>query len=228
MQDVIHYVEGWNDTSIIIRLILSTLFGCFIGMERATKRQIAGIKTFALVCLGSAIATIVNIYLWDITAGGADTSRIPAGVVSGIGFLGVGTIVVTGKNQVRGLTTAASLWVTATLGLCIGAGMIVMSTVAFVLLLVIVHFLQYLNHYQRESSRYIGLYLEVHPGNGFKQFMEYVKQTGYSITSLEKKRTNKNSDVSVLVELDMGCRRNHHEIIADFGRVDGIRYLEEI
>ena len=227
MKEFITYIESWNDVSIVIRLVLSILFGCFIGMERATKRQIAGIKTFSLVCLGSALATIVNIYLWETTNFGADTSRIPAGVVSGIGFLGVGTIVITGKNQVKGLTTAAGLGATGTLGLAVGSGMIVMSVISFLLILVTIHFLQYLDSYQRESSRYIGLYLEVKQSGSIKQIIEYIQKSGYAINSLEKKRAAKSMDISLLIELDLGERKKHKDIISDFWRVDGITYLEE-
>lgn len=123
MEQIINYLESFNQVSIIIRLVLATLFGGIIGIEREAKRHSAGFRTFTLVCLGSALATIVNLYLWDIT-GNTDTARISAAVVSGVGFLGVGTIIVTSRNQVRGLTTAATLWATAALGIALGAGML--------------------------------------------------------------------------------------------------------
>lgn len=100
MEQIINYLESFNQVSIIIRLVLATLFGGIIGIEREAKRHSAGFRTFTLVCLGSALATIVNLYLWDIT-GNTDTARISAAVVSGVGFLGVGTIIVTSRNQVR-------------------------------------------------------------------------------------------------------------------------------
>ena len=221
------YLESWNDVSILVRLLFATLFGCFIGMERASKRQIAGMKTFALVCLGSALATIVNIHLFNITSGSADASRIPAGVVSGIGFLGVGTIIITRKNQVRGLTTAAGLWVTATLGLTVGAGMILMSTAAFLLILATIHFLPYLDSRQRRLNRIIGLYLEVDSENGVRQLMKYIQDTGYTITSLEKQKMSKSSHYTLLIELDLGQRKNHQDVLTEFSHVDSVFYLEE-
>ena len=230
MMQTIEYLESWNEASIIIRLLLATLFGCCIGMERAAKRQIAGLKTFALVCLGAALATIVNIHLWQMTAtsaGPADAARIPAGVISGIGFLGVGTIIITRKNQVRGLTTAAGLWVAATLGIAVGSGMLVMSAVAFLLIIITIHFLPYLDNRQRESNRIIGLYIEVDAEIGTRKLFEYLHQAGYSITSLEKQRLSKNSDLSVLIELDLGHRQKHQEVIAELSHIDGIQYLEE-
>lgn len=112
------YFAGFTTGAIALRLLFAAVLGCIIGLERATKHHPAGMRTFALVCLGAAASAIVNIYLGTaFGAGRTDLSRIPAGVVSGIGFLGVGTIIITGKNQVRGLTTAAGLWTTATLGI---------------------------------------------------------------------------------------------------------------
>ena len=96
-QTLIEFLEGPTDIAVAIRLVIATLFGSFIGWERVVKRHSAGIKTFALVSLGSAIATALNIFLAMEPGLNADVSRIPAGVVSGIGFLGAGTILVTGR-----------------------------------------------------------------------------------------------------------------------------------
>ena len=84
---ILEFLEGTSDIAVAIRLIMATLFGCLVGWERVVKRHSAGIKTFALVSLGSAVTTALNIYLAMIPGLSADTSRIPAGVVSGIGFL---------------------------------------------------------------------------------------------------------------------------------------------
>ena len=119
---IIDYLQGMNDGAVAIRLVLATLCGSLIGWERVVRRHSAGIRTFALVSLGSAVATALNLYLAILPNMGADVSRIPAGVVSGIGFLGAGTIIVTGRNQIKGLTTAASLWVASCMGMAFGAG----------------------------------------------------------------------------------------------------------
>ena len=96
------YFAGFTTGAIALRLLFAAVLGCIIGLERATKHHPAGMRTFALVCLGAAASAIVNIYLGTaFGTGRTDLSRIPAGVVSGIGFLGVGTIIITGKNQVR-------------------------------------------------------------------------------------------------------------------------------
>ena len=108
MQNFANYFAEFTNGAIALRLLLAAVLGCVIGLERATKHHPAGMRTFALVCLGAAASAVVNIYLGTaLGVGRTDMGRIPAGVVSGIGFLGVGTIIITGTNQVRGLTTAA-------------------------------------------------------------------------------------------------------------------------
>lgn len=102
----------------ILRLILSALVGGLIGMEREFNNRPAGLRTHILVCIGSTLIMLVSIYGFNDLA---DPSRLAAGVVSGIGFLGAGTILRTGSN-IEGLTTAASLWICAGIGLAIGAG----------------------------------------------------------------------------------------------------------
>ena len=160
LAELSQYYAGFTTGAIALRLILATVLGGLIGLERATKHHPAGMRTFALVCLGAAASTVVNIYLGIINPG-VDLSRIPAGVVGGIGFLGVGTIMITGKNQVRGLTTAAGLWASASLGIILGAGMLEIGLLTFVLILVTVFCAAEISRVQEQHNRYIGLYLEI-------------------------------------------------------------------
>jgi len=105
---------------LIVRLVLATLFGAVVGYQRELADRPAGLRTHVLVCLGSALIMIVSIYPFSALAQ-ADPSRIAAGAITGIGFLGAGTIIRQG-NIVRGLTTAASLWTVSGIGLAIGSG----------------------------------------------------------------------------------------------------------
>ena len=111
---------GWV---VLLRLVLASLCGGLIGVERGMKGQAAGSRTFSLVCMGAALAMLTNGYIFKHLAGGAgDVTRMAAQVISGIGFLGAGTIMMTSHNHVKGLTTAAALWVTAAVGNAIGCG----------------------------------------------------------------------------------------------------------
>ena len=107
--------------SIIVRLALAIILAGSIGIERAIKKHAAGLRTYILVCVASCMAMIADAFIVE-TYGTGDAARFGAQVISGIGFLGAGTILVTSRSQVKGLTTAAGLWAVACLGLTIGAG----------------------------------------------------------------------------------------------------------
>ena len=112
-----------SDSQIILRLVLSVVLSGFIGFERQLHRRSAGLRTHILVCLGSCLIMLTSLYVFDIykEIASIDPSRIAAGVITGIGFLGAGTII-RDREGVKGLTTAASLWVVAGIGLAVGCG----------------------------------------------------------------------------------------------------------
>ena len=119
--EIITYLRGFNDASIILRLAMALLLGGLIGMERERRRRPAGYRTHMLVCLGATLTMLISQHL--LQKGLAlDATRLGAQVISGIGFLGAGTIIVTGRHKVKGLTTAAGLWASACMGLAIGIG----------------------------------------------------------------------------------------------------------
>ncbi len=124
---------------LIFRLFASLIAGVAIGLERENRNKDAGMKTHALVALGSAMAMVVSKYGFFDGAGG-DMSRIAAQVISGIGFIGAGVIFVKRDTIVRGLTTAAGLWVTAAIALALGAGMYLIGTVATLLVVAFQYF----------------------------------------------------------------------------------------
>ncbi|MDD5431789.1 MAG: MgtC/SapB family protein [Candidatus Omnitrophica bacterium] len=125
-----------SDYQIILRLLLSVFLGGLIGLERQFKRRNAGLRTHILVTMGSCLIMLTSLYVFDIYKDKADPSRIAAGVITGIGFLGAGTIM-RDTEGVRGLTTAASLWVASAIGLAVGVGFIRASFVATVISLIV-------------------------------------------------------------------------------------------
>lgn len=230
MEDILHYLEEFNYISIAIRLSLAVIFGGIVGAERATKRQTAGIRTFAVVCLGAALAMVTNEYLCVKSGSVIDTSRMAAQVISGVGFLGVGTIIVTGKNQVKGLTTAASLWTVATIGIAIGAGFIYGAVLGFILIMISVKLLQKASRYQENHNRIIEAYMEVSPECGMADLMTYIEDKEFKIRSMQRtgQNTFKSEDVAVTIELDLGSKHNHHHILTELGQIGGLNYVEEI
>jgi putative Mg2+ transporter-C (MgtC) family protein len=127
-----------NWIGAIVKLVLSLLLGATIGMERRRKGQIAGLRTFALISMGATLAMLISIYIPQEYMGlkNGDPGRIAAQVVSGVGFLGAGAIIQM-KGSVRGLTTAAGIWMTACIGLAVGAGMYLISIITTLLIIFI-------------------------------------------------------------------------------------------
>ncbi len=127
-----------NLVNAVTKLLLSLVLGALIGMERRRKGQIAGLRTFALISMGATLAMLISIYIPQVYLGlkNGDPGRIAAQVVSGVGFLGAGAIIQM-KGSVRGLTTAAGIWMTACIGLAVGAGMYLISIIASLLIIFI-------------------------------------------------------------------------------------------
>lgn len=130
--------ENVNAVGAVFKLLLSMLLGAMVGLERRHKGQIAGMRTFALICMGATLAMLVSIFIPQEYLGlkNGDPGRIAAQVISGIGFLGAGAIIQM-KGSVRGLTTAAGMWMTASIGLAVGAGMYLLATIAALLIIVV-------------------------------------------------------------------------------------------
>lgn len=230
MQEIMQYLQSYDEIAVAIRLVIATLFGSLIGWERITKRHNAGIKTFALVSLGSAVATVLNVYLASMDGLSADVSRIPAGVVSGIGFLGAGTILLTGRNQVRGLTTAASLWVTATMGMVIGGGFLTTGTVCFILIMIANRFLLRISQRVEEHNRYLSVYIEVEKVKGVTRLRKFISESGYTLLSMTKtkEKTLQDSDVAIVIDFDLNGALEHQRVLDILSNLDYINYVEEI
>lgn len=134
----------FTDLQIIIRLVLSVVLSGLIGLERQMHRRTAGLRTHILVCLGSCLIMLISLYIFEMYKNKVplDPGRIAAGVITGIGFLGAGTII-RDREGVKGLTTAASLWVVAGIGLAVGCGFYNAGIYTAILALIVLLFLRY-------------------------------------------------------------------------------------
>ncbi len=149
---------GFNLYSVIARLLLATVLGGIIGFERGRHRRAAGLRTHILVCLGSTMTSLIGLFAMNVLNNGGDVLRISAQVISGIGFLGVGMILVRNHSVVTGLTTAAGLWATSAIGIAIGFGFYSGAFVATILCVLVVTLLGY---FERKGKRITYLYLEI-------------------------------------------------------------------
>ena len=129
--DVIEFLRDFNVVTIFIRLVLAMFMGGAIGLERGKQGRAAGMRTHIFVCLGATLTTMIG-YFSLMLFGTGDPLRIAAQVISGIGFLGVGTILLKGRFQITGLTTAAGLWCAAAIGIALGAGFYEGAIITFV------------------------------------------------------------------------------------------------
>lgn len=230
LNGILEYLQSMDDIAVAIRLMLATLCGSLIGWERVVRRHSAGIRTFALVSLGSAVATVLNLYLSMLPGMDADVSRIPAGVVSGIGFLGAGTIILTGRNQIKGLTTAASLWVASCMGMAFGAGYITVGLICFAFVMIANVILVHLSQLIEENSRYVSIYIEVEESNGIKKLRKKIAELGYEINSMNKTKdkTLSGNDSALMLELDFGSKHSHHDLMEELNNLDFVNYVEEL
>ena len=126
---------GW--LTVAVRLVLAVVCGGFIGLERERKRRPAGFRTHILICLGAAMTTLTSQYLALSLGANTDVARLGAQVIAGVGFIGAGTIIVTKRRQVKGLTTAAGLWTAAIVGLCCGAGFFEGALITTLIILIV-------------------------------------------------------------------------------------------
>ena len=230
LSNIYNFLQSTNNMAVAIRLVIATVLGGLVGWERLVRHHSAGIKTFALVSLGSAVSTALNIYLAMLPGVSADASRIPAGVVSGIGFLGAGTILVTGKKQIKGLSTAASLWVTACMGMAIGGGYLEVGVAGFLLIAFSNSVLLRISKHVEEKSKFMSIYIEVTKDQGVTKLSKEIDKQGFMIISMNKskEKTLRSSDTGLFIDLELDASRQHNSILQIFNSLDYVNYVEEV
>ena len=160
-EEVSDLLQEFNGVSVTVRVLLAAVLGGLVGSERGRRGRAAGMRTHVLVCLGAAMTSMVGLYSAEVLGFTNDPLRVSAQVISGIGFLGAGTIMTRNHAQITGLTTAAGLWATASLGLCIGTGFYGGVLAAFLVILVTMVALPSLERKRRTRREYVCYYLEL-------------------------------------------------------------------
>lgn len=173
-----------TEGAIVVRILISLAFGAILGLDRGLKSRPAGLRTYILVCVGSCIVMMTNQYVYQVFDTG-DPVRMAAQVVSGIGFLGAGTIIVTRRNQIRGLTTAAGLWASACVGLAIGIGLYEIALVGGLAVVIVLTSLGHWDFFIRRRARDVDVYIELPVSFSFAVFLEKLRQQGLGISNLQ-------------------------------------------
>lgn len=220
---------GWSTAAIWIRMLFALLVGVLIGIDRGLKRRGAGIKTHVMVCLGSALVMMTSEYMMHTFDAKADLARMGAQVISGVGFLGVGTIIVTGKNQVRGLTTAAGLWACACVGLALGIGFVDGAIYTLILIMVTLRVLAKIDIWLQRYARVFDLYLEFDTNKSISLFLQEMHRQGIKVGTMEISKSRiKGEGPNAIVNIEMKRRKERPDIIHEIREMEFIRYVEEL
>ncbi len=229
---------------VCLRLGLAMLCGGIIGVERGRKHRPAGFRTYILVCVGAALTMVLSSYLaemhevWCSTLVGvdgqlekSDYSRFGAQVINGIGFLGAGTIIITGKNQVKGMTTAAGLWASACMGLAIGAGFYWGALVGCILIILTVTIFAKIENFITSRSRNITIYLEFDQTDNVADIVETIKARGVRIFDVELLKANQGGSSKypgAILVMRLPNKLTHTALVTEIAKVDSVRMIEEL
>lgn len=219
-----------NLTSITVRVVLSLILGGVIGIERSRKNRPAGFRTYMLVCLSATLVMMTNQYI-NKWYGGTDPARLGAQVISGIGFLGAGTIIVTRRSQVRGLTTAAGLWAAACLGLAIGIGFYEGAIIVGIVIVLIMTLLKNFDNWLTSNNKYLTIYASFTSIENFDNFIEFCKSLNIKVNDIElNKNTGFKDDLGIIAILNLvnENRCSHVEIIHSLSAFEGLNHIEEL
>jgi putative Mg2+ transporter-C (MgtC) family protein len=220
MEEIILYLRNLTPVTMVIRLVLALLCGGLIGMQRERHGRAAGFRTHIIVCIGSALAAMTGIFMSETLAFNTDPMRLSAQVLSGIGFLGVGTILVTGHLHVKGLTTAAGLWTIAAVGLAIGAGFYE-AAILCVLILAIV--MAYLGNFGSRRIK-MDIYLEVTGSRNINSAIRDITKAGYTVENIEvqsaKSGTYGNIGLSIVIGIPK--KTKEEKVIDDITTVENV------
>lgn len=213
---------------IFFKLLLALICGGVLGVDRGRKNRPAGFRTYMLVCVASAIVMITNEYI--AKKYGGDPSRMGAQVISGIGFLGAGTIMVTGRNKVKGLTTAAGLWASACIGLTIGIGYYSGAIVGCLMIFIAMKLLHGLEKILMHKTKEMTLYVEFSGVSDIGKFMKFIKANGFNVSDMELIKSNNVNEpiVGGIFTIISPKMTSYHHVIEILRKSEGICTIEEV
>lgn len=218
--------------SLLLRVLTAIVVGGVLGLERGRKNRPAGLRTYMLVCLGSAVVMMTNQYISQCTGTG-DPVRMGAQVISGIGFLGAGSIMVTRRNQIRGLTTAAGLWSAACVGLAIGVGFYELALLGGITIFVVLTVIHRVDSYSRRRSRVFDVFVELSGRDKVPQFIRYLRKRELTMSNLQMESEPYGAGWDDSVAFVATLRINsggasREKILEDLRRLPELLYIEEL
>ena len=222
-------LQQLNYLSVVLRIMLAAIIGCLIGLERERGNRPAGFRTYTLVSVGACLVMMTNQYMFSLYQSG-DPARLGAQVISGVGFLGAGTILVTRDNRVRGLTTAAALWTSACVGLALGIGFYLGALIVGGILLVVMILLRPLNNVLQRKNGFMRLYAHFGSSDDIDVFLRECKVEKVAVSDMQplmQKDADKGGLV-LIVEMRNVPETDHERLVSKFSTLQGVKYIEEL
>lgn len=241
MLDWLDYLRQLNIWSMMLRVLCAMAAGGLVGFERERKGRPAGFRTYMLVALGAALTIMLSQYLnlmfegpWkemgDSLGIRTDVSRLGAQVINGVGFLGAGTIIVTGRREVKGLTTAAGLWASACMGLAIGAGFYECVVLCTVLIFLCMRFLPIIENYLVERARFINIYVEFRSLDDIGAIISRIKSQGAHICDVDinRGRTERSINPNAVFAIRLQQKQPHTQVLTAIAALDSVYTIDEV
>lgn len=214
--------------AVVLRIFAAVIIGGILGLERGMKNRPAGLRTYMLVCVGACVVMLTNQYIYQVFGTG-DPVRMGAQVVSGIGFLGAGTIIVTRRNQIKGLTTAAGLWSAAGVGLALGVGFYEAALTGTLAVFVVIALLQKMDNKLHRRSKQLEAYIELSTIS-LGDFLRTMREAGVEVSDVQRESGEEDSDGvrAYVVTLKGKNRLNHTELLEKTLAISGVEFVEEL
>ena len=216
--------------SVTVRMLLAVACGGIIGIEREYKRRPAGFRTHILICLGAAMTTLTSQYLYLNMHYYTDMARLGAQVVAGIGFIGAGTIIVTRRQRVKGLPTAAGLWAAAIIGLALGGGFYEGGIFATILILLAELLFSKLEYRMLENAPEINLYMEYTDKRCLENVLKLYRELNLKILNMEITRStgSEKHNACAIFSLRLNKRCKVEQLVAKVSGTEGVVSVEEL
>ncbi len=216
-----------NGITVLFRIVLSLGCSAFLGLERVRKRRAAGVRTYILVCVASSVVMMTNQFV-AIDYKDTDLTRLGAQVISGIGFLGAGTIMMTGRHQIKGLTTAAGLWTAACIGLAAGAGF---YTGAILLCVTAFFTMSVMSIYQTwitQRLNHLKLFILLDDSVQMEIMLNYIRHNNMALIEIESLEEKPLKTVGMICTLKAESKMNHNSMLELITTFQGVQHAEEI
>ena len=230
MVSVFDSLRDVNMVSVTVRMFLAVLCGGIIGIEREYKRRPAGFRTHILICLGAAMTTLTSQFLYLELHYYTDMARLGAQVVAGVGFIGAGTIIVTQRQRVKGLTTAAGLWASAIIGLAIGGGFYEGALFATFLIILAELLFSKLEYRMLENAPEINLYLYYTDRSCLEQVLKLYREKNVKVLNMEITRAtgSEHHNACAIFSLRLNKKCKVELLLDAIHRVEGVAAVEEL